>query len=70
MNNNPRFHDLRRLKQLRVYVGHRKGATDEYVIDSSPKKDSSYPLHFNDGTTQTVAEYSKITRDIRLQYTA
>jgi eukaryotic translation initiation factor 2C len=66
--NNPRFFDLRRLKKLRVFAAHRKGATDDYVIDHVMKKDSSHVLTFKDQPDQTVAQFFKTTHNIRLQY--
>jgi eukaryotic translation initiation factor 2C len=70
VNNNPKFYDLRRLKKLRVFAAHRKGAIDDYVIDSVLRKDSSHILHIKDGPDQTVAQYFQTKHNIRLQYPA
>ncbi|KAG9829606.1 Piwi-domain-containing protein, partial [Aureobasidium melanogenum] len=66
--NNPKFYDLRRLKKLRVIAAHRKGAEDEYVIDSILRQDSSHQLRFRDGSTKSVAQYFQTEHNIRLKY--
>ncbi|CAD0106681.1 unnamed protein product [Aureobasidium uvarum] len=66
--NNQRWYDLRRLKKLRVFAAHRKGAIDDYVIDSFLKQDSSHVLNFKDGSKKTVKDYFQQTHNIRLQY--
>ncbi|THZ29175.1 Piwi-domain-containing protein [Aureobasidium pullulans] len=65
---NPKFFDLRRLRKLHVVTVHRKGGSDEYVIDHFMDKDSTYVLKFKDGTSQTVAQYFQATYNVRLKY--
>ncbi|KAI4731767.1 Piwi-domain-containing protein [Aureobasidium sp. EXF-10728] len=66
--NNNKWYDLRRLKKLRVYAGHRKGAIDDYVIDHFMRADSSYLLDLKDGVKKSVKDYFQQTHNIRLQY--
>lgn len=64
---NNKFHDLRRLRRLRV-VAHHRSTPDEYVIDRFLAADSSHRLTFKDGTSQTVAQYFQATHNVRLRY--
>ncbi|KAI5204824.1 Piwi-domain-containing protein [Aureobasidium subglaciale] len=65
---NPKFYDLRRLRKLRVVATHRKGASDDYVIDHFINKDSTYVLNFKDGSRKTVAEFFQSEHNVRLRY--
>ncbi|KAI5239632.1 Piwi-domain-containing protein [Aureobasidium subglaciale] len=67
---NLKFHDLRRLRKLRVVATHRRGASDDYVIDHFMNKDSSYMLTFKDGSTMSVAQYFQTEHNVRLRYPA